>query len=71
MSAIHPFHNVVAAAARQPRPAAPAKLPAYARAAWSAGRAAAPRAGEREGAPARARRVAAVRADPAAPAELR
>ena len=37
MSAIHPFHRVVAATARQPRPAplplrAPARMPAYARA---------------------------------------
>ena len=41
MSAIHPFHRVVAATARQPRPAplplrAPARMPAYARAALAA-----------------------------------
>lgn len=44
MSAIHPFHRVVAATARQPRPAplplrAPARMPAYARGACAALRA--------------------------------
>lgn len=41
MSAIHPFHHVVAATARQPRPAPLPGVPAYARAAAAPARSAA------------------------------
>jgi len=59
MSAIHPFHRVVAATARQPRPAplplhGPARMPAYARAACAAPAAARAAAVQRTGGPQRA-----------------
>ncbi|MFK3649206.1 hypothetical protein ACI2IY_12345 [Lysobacter enzymogenes] len=41
MSAIHPFHHVVAATARQPRPLPLAGVPVYARAAGAPPRTAA------------------------------
>ncbi|QQP98018.1 hypothetical protein [Lysobacter enzymogenes] len=64
MSAIHPFHHVVAETARQPRPTPPAGVPAYARAA-----AAPPRTAARERSVAACGRVAAGRS--AERAELR